>query len=45
MTMYVYDNNVFYNDDESGDDLCACIRVVHFREESCINMWIYTCQI
>ena len=23
---------VIYNDDESDDDLCACFRVVHFRE-------------
>jgi len=38
--MYVHDDEVFHDDDESVDDLCACIRVVLFREESCINMWI-----
>ncbi|KEH38934.1 hypothetical protein MTR_2g084685 [Medicago truncatula] len=29
--MYFHDADVFYDDDVSGDDLCACIRVVHFR--------------
>jgi hypothetical protein len=40
MTMYVHDDDIFYDDDdESVNDLCAYIRVVHFMEESCIHMW------
>ena len=47
MTMYVHDDDVLYDDDVSGDDSCACIRVVHFRGSLAficgICDYVYTC--
>jgi len=45
--MYIMMMRVIYDDDEYVDDLCACIRVVHFSESLALICelfeYVYTC--